>query len=302
VVELKAIIFSDKIIIVVGVVVFLLGAVAIIGAFPNSSTTTTSTRPQVTTSTTIQTSNVATATTTSTRASSLHTTATVTATTSQAPGPLLLEAKESVTSINANGGNFSCSSNGGCLEGNTVSWPFGETSPVLYGQDLVIRLTYDPLERVIYNSLAKAIAVRPQFDTTLAVNSSIPQTIPLSWGVKLGDEVTLDVYSETQTKLVAFVGVNLTSPDGLSIYSDFTPCSFSCIFLAGQSVQTNVDLVPPGFASVNVSSMSVMDAGISIGGIQPPLPATVSVFGTTFTVTLTLSQSDYVGYLDLNAS
>ena len=298
-----------------------MGTVAVVETFhSNQPTTSTQTTVPVTTRTSSQ--PLTSATSQTEVASAMSTTSASTTSsssssaTSEVLGPLLFVAKESVTSIDSEGAHFTCAFPGNCFSvtpsyscnalvpcysTSTLSFPNGPNPPIVYGQDLAILLTYSPLGRIIYDTVGKAIAVSTDEDTLLVINESVPQTIPLGWGAKLGDTVTLDVYSETQTRLVAFVGVNLTGPAALSVNSLYTPCLSACIFLAGQSVETEIFLQNSGFTPITVTSMAVTDAGMSISTIQPPLPVSVSFFDVLFNVTLTLSQNDYVGYLSLTA-
>jgi hypothetical protein len=120
-------------------------------------------------------------------------------TASQRLGPLLLEGVSSIGYVDSSGGHFSnpYSTAGGLVHlGSPITIYFPQPPYLVYGQNLTIRLTYDPLGRVIYQTLGTVTLAGTYAETVSVLNTgAIPSIIPLSWGVKVGDNVTLDIYS-----------------------------------------------------------------------------------------------------------
>lgn len=328
-----------SVIIILFIIIGGVGAYVLYPSFSPSSSTTSGATVGPTTSTTVSTSSTTTASTYP------HTTTSATPVTSSTtsnpqPPSLLLEAEGQVGSISANGGSiyypvgFSSSSCGffGC---SPASIAIKQGSPFSYLQDVEVRVRYQPLQKVVFDSLGKVSQVQAsgqgEVATVLLVNSSMPSYVPLSWNVKLGDLVIVDVYSDTTTPLIYLqnIGINNSTngvchgggacadvrtgggQSGESPPQCFTITGFSpngCVFPAGQQLDVNLTLSYNSYQapfSVVVAKISTNSPGFSIVSTRPALPINVTssyVVQQWVLVTMNSPQVELTGDLDIIVS
>jgi len=226
---------------------------------------------------------------------------------------MLLGFETQVTSIDQQWGYFSFHN----VRSNStsISIAFNSSSPVLSsGQDVNIELVYPNLHRVVFSTAGKVTSLPNDLQKgsadVLVLNSSMPSKIPVSWGVKLGDTLTMGVYGYSGRHLLVIpkpvLGVvpenqNLSSQ---IIASEFwarpsvSGCeNYPCVIEGGISRQLTFSW-ESGYLSgelmgpVNVS-LANLAPQLVVVEVQPPLPLKL---GGNESVTFTLSVPN-VDYL-----
>lgn len=213
--------------------------------------------------------------------------------TSVAQSSLTLPFQENsmITCLDARGGHFfaqvgfGIESNSGGPGTMVVPLTPGQASNLEYGQDLEVKMTYAPLQRVMFDSLGKVTGLSQAVLTIALINSTMPTTVPAGWNPKMGDEVVL-TFSPESSPLVAITGIQLTSsssrfaatvtsPDCLRQRQQGVLMVYGICVMKAEGQQIDLQLsfseYPSCYASVPLCTVSVTttDPGFSVSGVQP---------------------------------
>jgi hypothetical protein len=205
--------------------------------------------------------------------------------------------------------------------------------------DTYLQLTDTTIQRPVYSSLAKVLnesSDNGNYFSLVVQNATMPSRIPLSFGVRAGDNIVLSVYRYTGG-LAVITCAQLASPLGQSCVGNAYYSSQYAQLGALPQLKVSPSLLPSGgtvvvtgaigitegasrqemaslpvYTSMNTSMDAISAQPFTVSNVKPSLPISRlafqrnnsyfsnSISSINVTITLTAPQGDFLGPLVLN--
>jgi hypothetical protein len=227
------------------------------------------------------------------------------------PTSVLASETALVETVDSGGGHFNFNFTFTGINTIMMSLSSAQARSLSYGQNVEMLMTYQPQQRLLWESLGKVTSVSTNQATIALVDAATPSVVPISYSPKVGDSVVLSLDTESSVRLVMITGVVFSSSLPSSEFEIQTPSCFAggnlpCVVKASSSIPVNMAVLCYWPSTCHTTMVTVTESGFSVSNLASGVsttsypPAKLNFILDTFTVNV--PSADFVGVIHLQIS